>query len=520
MEWKRKVGQRFAIGIPGTRVDESLREFVCRYQVGNFIFFRENLVSASQTKELCEELQRLSLEATGYPAFICADQEGGMVTRLPQDMVNVPGAMALAATGDPSACYEAARITARELRRVGINVNLAPVMDVNCNGQNPVIGVRSYGDTPQKVRDFALEAVRGYGEAGMLCCAKHFPGHGDTHLDSHLALPTVDKPREELERMELLPFREAVKAGIPAIMSAHILFPALEKQRLPATMSRAILTDLLRGEMGFEGLILSDAMEMEAIKSHFGTPKGCVAALGAGVDIVFVCHDRQLMGESVEAAWRAYEEGSLSMEELDASVERILKWKGRFAQETFAQEGPALEDLQALRARNASLMRRTLTPVNRKEEPLPSLGNAPFCVGSLAYRTTLASSVPDSALSFAPFLGEALGGTWLETPVSPDEESIARAVQAAAGASSIVVGTYNGHLNRQQIALAKALAEVGQARGIPVVAVALRNPYDLALLPEGLYRLAAYEYSQNSLSALAEALKEGAAPQGRLSVTL
>lgn len=522
MEWKRKIGQRFAIGISGTGVDESLRDFVRHYQVGNFILFRENLLSAPQARELCRELQALGREVTGYPPLICADQEGGMVARLPRDMVNVPGAMALAATGEPSACHEAALVTAGELARVGINMNLAPVMDVNCNGQNPVIGVRSYGDTPERVRDFALEAIRGCQEAGMLCAAKHFPGHGDTHLDSHLALPAVEKSREELEKMELLPFRAAVKAGVPAIMTAHILFPALERERLPATMSREILTGLLRGEMDFDGLILSDAMEMEAVKAHFGTPQGCVAALRAGVDIVFVCHDREGMAASVEAARKAYREGTLSLEEMDASLARIVRHKQRFL-----QEGPALEALawegtalEMRRAQNAALMRRILTPVNKEPRPLPALGEKPFCVGSLAYRTTLASSAPDSALSFAQWLGEALGGTWLETPVSPDEEAIAKAVREAAGASGIVVGTYNGHLNRQQIALARALAGVGEEWGIPVVAVALRNPYDLALLPDTLYKLAVYEYSQNSLEALAEALTGRLEPRGRLSVRL
>ena len=174
-----------------------------------------------------------------------------MVTRLPRDAVNVPGNMAVAATGRAQDAYDAAAVTARQLRGLGVNFNLAPVLDVNSNSKNPVIGVRSFGDSAARAAELGALAVKGCGDNGVLCCGKHFPGHGDTVVDSHLGLPCIDKSLGELRTEELVPFRAAIAAGIPAIMSSHILFPQIEPAGVPATMSRRIMHDILRGELGF-----------------------------------------------------------------------------------------------------------------------------------------------------------------------------------------------------------------------------------------------------------------------------
>ena len=288
MDRREQIGQRLVTGFPGTELTEDFRRMVREYKISNVILFRENITDCAQLKQLCGEIQALVRRETGHGAFITADQEGGLVTRLPGDAVNVPGAMAIAATGDPENAYRAGLLTGRELRALGVNFDLAPSVDVNSNPENPVIGARSYGDTPQEVSRYANRMIRGLLDGGVLCSAKHFPGHGDTDTDSHLALPCVDKSMEELERTELLPFREAVRAGVPAVMTTHILFPQLEPEHLPATMSRRIMTGLLREQMGFDGLIVSDCMEMRAIKDHFGTVNGVVAAMAAGVDLVFI----------------------------------------------------------------------------------------------------------------------------------------------------------------------------------------------------------------------------------------
>ena len=241
----------------------------------------------------------------GYPAFIAIDQEGGVVSRLGSDAAVIPSAMAIAATGDTNNAYEAGLITGRELMAMGVNMNLAPDMDVNSNPRNPVIGVRSYGDTAETVSSFRGSNIWGLQDSGVLCTAKHFPGHGDTAVDSHLGLPCVDKTLEELRDCELKPFQAAIPAGVSAVMTSHILFPRLEPDGLPATMSRRIITDLLKKELGFSGLVLSDCMMMNAIQGHFGTVNGCLMAAKAGVDLIFISHSREFAGEAARAMLEA-----------------------------------------------------------------------------------------------------------------------------------------------------------------------------------------------------------------------
>jgi len=517
MTTKQKIGQRFGLGFSGTGVSGELRRLVREYKVGNVILFKENLESAAQAKALCRDIQALVMDETGYPAFIAIDQEGGAVTRLPDDMVNVPGAMALAASGNADNVSLAARITAAELRRIGVNFNMAPVLDINCNIDNPVIGNRSFAPNASDAASFAAAAVRAFAEEALMCCGKHFPGHGDTAVDSHLDLPLVDRSLDELEARELIPFRAAIVAGIPAIMTTHILFPQIESEKLPATMSGKILKGLLRERLGFGGLIVSDAMEMKAIKDFYGVPQGCTLALAAGVDIVFVCHQSPDMEASLREAITACEDGRIDTKELDSSVERVLRYKehyGAFGYDA-GKDSDSIEEINRRKEQNATLTRSTLATREQGKAP-PPLGNKPFFAGSLAYRSTIASAKPDSSLSFASWFAEKFSGNYRETPVNPNAAEIAGIVSALPPVSSIVLGTYNGHINRGQIDLAIALSEAAQKRKVPFMVVALRNPWDLSLLPQGVYGLAAWEYSKKSFDAVAAVFRKEFNPSGSL----
>jgi beta-N-acetylhexosaminidase len=517
MTTRQKIGQRFGLGFSGTSVSSELRRLVREYKVGNVILFKENLESAAQARALCIAIQALVRDETGYPAFIAIDQEGGAVTRLPPDMVNVPGAMALLASGNVDNVSLAVRITAAELRRIGVNFNMAPVLDINCNRDNPVIGNRSFAPNAADAASFAVAAVRAFGKEGLMCCGKHFPGHGDTAVDSHLDLPLVDRSLDELETRELIPFRAAIAAGIPAIMTTHILFPQIESEKLPATMSLKILKGLLRERLGFGGLIVSDAMEMKAIKDFYGVPRGCALALAAGVDIVYVCHESPDMEASLREAISACENDRIDTKEMDASVERILRYKERYG----AFGSDAIEDsmveISHRKEQNTALTRSSLAAREQGKAP-PPLGDKPFFAGSLAYRSTIASAKPDSSLSFASWFAERFGGSFLETAVNPNAEEIAVIVSALPPATSIVLGTYNGHINRGQIDLAGALSEAAQQKGIPIIVVALRNPWDLSLLPQGIYGLAAWEYSLKSFEAVAAVFRGEFNPGGILPV--
>lgn len=495
MERKFAVGQRIMAGLPGTEIDGEFAALVREHKIGNVILFRRNIESRAQLTRLCRALRELITAETGAEPLIAIDQEGGVVTRLSDDMVNTPGAMALAAAGG-DAPYRAGLLTARELRSCGIDFNLAPVLDINSNPDNPVIGVRSFGDDPELAPALALAFMRGTLEVGVLACGKHFPGHGDTAVDSHLGLPLVEKDREALEACELRPFRQAIAAGIPAIMTSHVLFPRLEPERIPATMSRRILTGLLREELGFSGLVISDCMEMQAIAKFYGTVEGAAASLAAGADIVCISHTAALARQLAERLCAELAEGTRPEGEFTASVQRISDAKRRLADWKEPSGSPEGDAGEARR-----LLERSFTLVHG---PLPALGEHPFFVGSGPVRVNLASSRVRETPAFPGYMAGALGGGYaLETSDDPNAGEIERAVRAAAEGSCIVLDTCNAHLRPGQLALMEALGRLRK----PMIVVALRNPYDLLRLPEGAAGIAAWEYTARSLEALVPFLR-------------
>lgn len=496
-----KIGQKMMIGISGTYLCEEDRALISKYKICNVILFREGLADKAQAARLCGQIHEAVYQATGHRAFIALDQEGGIVTRLPGDMTNIPGAMALASAADGARLIDqSARLTARELREIGANINLAPVLDVNSNPANPVIGVRSYGAHASRVCRLGLEAVAAYMDEGVMCCAKHFPGHGDTATDSHLTLPTVDKALEQLWDVELAPFRGAIGAGIPAIMTSHILFPRLEADGLPATMSHRILTGLLRRQLGFEGLIITDAMEMGAIKDFFGTAEGCVKAAGAGADLICVCRDRQLIIECIQRLTQAVSQGEVDPAMIDQSVNRIVSMREKWA---FVGGGNIeLCGCDAHRQANQGFFDSTMTHVQSACAAMPPLGDKPCFVGFRPYRVTQAGNVAMDSVGFAGFLAGRLGGLAFDLSAAPDDEELAPAIAAAQGATCVVAGTYNGRQNPAQLKFVNALAQ----KGLPVICVAVRNPYDLLDANPKAWNLAAYQHSENSLAAVARVL--------------
>lgn len=508
-----KIGQKMMIGFPGTTLDESIIHLIKTYKISNIVLFSSNIESKDQLARLCADIQALVRKETGFDALISIDQEGGVVSRLSEDTTRIPGAMAIAATGDVQNAYTAGRITGSELKALGVNFDLAPVMDVNSNPHNPVIGVRSYGDTPETVSEYAISMMKGLLDGGVLCAAKHFPGHGDTSVDSHLALPTVDKPASELWKNELLPFRAAIQAGIPGIMSSHILFPQLESKNIPATMSRTILTDLLKKQMGFKGLVLTDCLEMRAIKEVYTTEKGAVEAVKAGADLILISHTASVAEWVAKAIHSAVLAGEIDMQEMDESVAKILSYKADYANKPGV---PSVIGCEEHQAENAKIMQATLTAVHLPQGELPDLGERPHFLGCLAYRSTIASSQADQAFSFPRYMADKLGGSAAITPLDPTAEEISAIRDSIGDATCLVIGTYNGHLNRGQLDLVNELCKTQ----IPTIAIALRNPYDLQHLDNRVTKLAGYEYTQLCFDALAKVLQKQALPTGKLSVQL
>lgn len=509
MTLREQLGQRMAVGFSGTEPSKEFLDFLAEYKIGNLILFKRNIESLEQLKRLTAQLQEAVLANTGHPAFLMIDQEGGPIVRLSGEAVNVPGAMALAATGNVENAYLAGELTGRQLAEAGVNFDIAPSLDINCNPDNPVIGVRSYGDTPKQVAEYGLAMMNGLKAQGVVACVKHFPGHGDTKEDSHLSLPMVDKTEEELWQMELVPFVKAAEADAPALMSSHVVYPALEPDRVPATMSRRIMTELLRGKLGYEGVTVSDSMEMAAIQTYYGVSEGVLAAVNAGVDIVLISHSMELAADAIKMLERVAADGGLDDAEMAASVERILACKAHYGEIKVSAKVT-----EADHALNDTLLRKTFTAVQLPLGKLPELGKKPFFTGCYAYQSSLVSNEDDKKICFPEYLADAFGGDAFVFGPDPTEEEIERVLEKAAGHTSIVAGTYNGHLRRGQRKLLQRLAECG----VPMTVFALRNPYELMELPKNVTAIAVWEYSERSLEGVRSMLEGAYLPEGRLPI--
>jgi beta-N-acetylhexosaminidase len=326
MTSREKIGQLFMIGFLGTSVTPDLASFIKKYKPGGVILFSRNLESVEQMVDLTNDLQACSPHS---PLIISIDQEGGRVSRLPKGFTIFPPCSLLGRYNSTELAYSAAATIAKELRAVGVNMNMAPVLDVNSNPDNPVIGDRAFGTTPDVVSELGLATVAGLQDNRVVACGKHFPGHGDTSTDSHKELPVVETQRDRLEAVEFPPFRRAIQRGVASMMTAHVLYRALDPE-LPATLSPTIITDFLRRELQYDGAVLTDDLEMLAIIDHYGIEDAAVRAILAGCDILLICKDRDREIAAFEAVEKAVESGAISTERLDLSAARIARLKDRF----------------------------------------------------------------------------------------------------------------------------------------------------------------------------------------------
>lgn len=526
MTLPEKVGQLFVLYGYGAAADTddpdaqannaalfghpTLAAAVAAYSPGGVIYFgwTGNVGDGGpgQVAALSAGLQRAALASgAGVPLLIGVDQEGGTVARLGPPFTPIPSAMALAAGGDVRAAAEAAAATAAELRAVGINWNFAPVADVNVNPLNPVIGIRSFGSDPQQVAAFVAAQVRGYQQAGIASTVKHFPGHGDTDVDSHTGLPVIAHSREELENLDLPPFVSALAAGVDAVMVAHIAVPALDPSGVPATYSRKIVTGLLREELGYDGVIVTDALDMAGAQAPLPDGRVAVAALQAGADMLLMPPDPVAAIDSVLAAVAA---GEIREERIDESVRRILLLKWRRGLVAAAHSGDLTESAAdlAVIGRDAhdalarAISERAVTVVKNDQHVLPLVGGPIAVIGPGPEATAVAAGMQQAGLA-----------AFAVTPATPDA-AVAGAEQAAA----TVVLTENAGVSAAQ----RAVTEAVLAAGAPVVLVALQEPYDLSSFPDVAGYVATYSRHPYALDALVRVLTGEMRPQGRLPVGL
>lgn len=337
MTLHQKIGQMLLFGWSGDTPDESrtvnahAAALVEEFAVGGAVLMGRNVGPPAQTRATIAELQARAKARGLPPLFVAVDQEGGRVQRLgPPHYPGHPAARIVGQTRDPEQARSAARRIGEELSDLDFNWDFAPVLDVNNNPQNPVIGDRAYGDDPALVAAMGAQAVRGFQEdAGILACGKHFPGHGDTDTDSHHALPRIEHDKARLDAVELVPFRAALDAGLAAVMTSHILFPAIDAH-LPATLSPAILTGLLREGLGFDGLIITDDLEMKGVAKGWGAAEAAVLAILAGADLLLCCHTWETQRAIQRALITAVETGRLPEARVDEAFARIAKAKARW----------------------------------------------------------------------------------------------------------------------------------------------------------------------------------------------
>lgn len=318
-------------GIEGTTLTKEAERVIRLYTPGGVILFPRNYKNPKQLYELIRDLQALAREVSpGWPLFISVDQEGGKVARLTEPFTQFPEPGCLGLADSHELAYRFGSALAMELKSVGINMDYAPVLDVNTNPENPIIGMRAFSTDPLRAGVLGVAFLNGMQDLGMVAVGKHFPGHGDTAQDSHLELPTVDRDEATLEQVELAPFAHAVENGLRAVMTAHVMYPAWDK-KLPATLSRQILKNILRARLGFQGIVISDDLEMKAIDNHYKVEELAGMGVEAGLDMFMICHSAEKVAALHDTLVRGIEKGKISAGSVEMSMERIHEVKSRLA---------------------------------------------------------------------------------------------------------------------------------------------------------------------------------------------
>ncbi|MBT9586821.1 beta-N-acetylhexosaminidase [bacterium] len=503
------AAQLIMIDIPGTDLEEAGHQHLAAHRWGGVLLFARNVSHRPQLLKLMEEIAE-----HGDP-LVAVDQEGGLVDRVRfPDSVLTPGPMALAATGDPDCTRRAHAMMGKQLHELGFHIDFAPCVDINSNPDNPIIGVRSFGEDPAEVSLHARAACQGLREGGVAATIKHFPGHGACSLDSHLALPTLPHSLEQLQQLELVPFQGCLEAGVECVMTAHITFPALDpRPGRAATLSEPILTGLLRQQMGFGGVIFSDSMEMQAIANHYGVGEASLMAIEAGADMILSCGGFAEHLKAVQALVEAVESGRLTRNRLEESLQRIevmrdalpvmkrLHYNPLFAEQNeemrqIAERSVTLvrnQDILPLRQGSALLLSPDLLPVT----PLGEMRRSDSILQHLKVDGVDMQEAYYPAESRGPALGHLL--------------------EQARASETVIFAVYARHR------LPDSTRELGERllQDNPrTVLVSLSSPYVLRDLPLMPAFVCSYNYTPLSLQALGRVISGHVQPQGRLPVTI
>ena len=516
MTLKEKLGQLIIAGFHGYEYNDHLKTLIEEYKVGNIILFTRNIKNLDQLITLNKQIFKETVKHTGNIPFITIDQEGGMVTRIQDGATFCPGNMTLTATNNSENAYRIGKIMGDELSRLGINMNLAPSLDVNNNPDNPVIGVRSYSDNPKIVSEYGNKYIKGLQEKGVIATAKHFPGHGDTNVDSHLGLPMITHTLKELEKVELVPFKSAIKNGVDAIMSAHIVFSEIDKSGLPGTLSKVILNDLLRDKLNFKGIIVSDCMQMKAIDDQYTTERGTLMGIKAGLDLACISHDLEKQVGALKLLEQAVLKGELSEDLIDEKVTRILSYKEKTREKiendfiSLTNEETAtyfkMLDNQAVAS---DIVDRSLTLF--KGKAFVQDGRT-LVIAASPFAQSIAEDKIDSR-SIVDMVKEYVKTVDAEK-LDLKEENYNYLYEKAKDYDQIVVCSYNANMYPAQIKLINDINKLGKE----LYVISTRNPYDYLVLDEIDNVACVYEYTKNSVNTIVRYLNGMIKPKGKFPI--
>lgn len=513
---RRLAGRLCLVDFPGPEPSLSLERLIAETHVGGVVLFRKNVTSPHQVAELTAALQAIARTAGAPGLWVAIDHEGGVVNRfLPGTasprVTPLPSAMALGATADPALAHEAGRVAGRELRAMGIHLNFAPVLDVNNNPANPAIGARAFGESPALVEAMALPYIRGLEEAGVAATAKHFPGHGDVSVDSHLALPRVAHETARLDAVELFPFAAAARAGVAAMMTAHIVFPALDPSGVPATMSALMLNGILRERWGYGGLLFTDSLSMRAIVDHYGAGEAAVAAIRAGCDMVLALGPDALQQEVLDHLAGAIERAEISGGRVAETLARTDTAAGRWGVRPAGKgAGRKTADLAgavgtADHSRTAGrIAEAAVTLVRNRGGLIPLTRARPARIGVASLSPSHEGHGPPDLASPLRRLGAETREIAAGDPLS-DLECV------------VAVTSTRGTPDPGQVA---SILSLQRRAGDRLVVVSAGDPYDLLQFPDVPAYLATYGPDEPSLDAAARVLLGIAKARGRLPVSL
>ena len=499
---EQKIGQLMLVGFTGTNADD-LIENIKKYNFGNIILFTRNIKSASQVQDMCNEIQQAAIKYNGTPCFIALDQEGGSVRRIYDEITNTPGAMAIAAASAkyPQAAAIIGSILGAELKALGINLNLAPVVDINSNPLNPIIAIRSFGDDPYIVKKLATDFAKAQQHNGIMSCYKHFLGHGDVDIDSHIDLPRINKTIEELRRLELIPYNEI---AADAIMTAHILFDKID-DKFPASISKTIIDGILRKELKYKGLVITDCFEMTGLIQTFSFEEAAVFAINAGTDIITVSHTfgRQLTVRN--ALLNAVNNGKISYEVLEKSLNRIAEFKKRYALKSPEQE----IDFEKNRHLSEKISNASITLASG--QPF-EVDNGTVVIGVTNYVSSIAEDYNMEKMDIAKIIGEEFGIPY----ISIDNKNFNTSdMLAFAKDKKVILALSDSHLTLVQKVLYSSLRQTNHE----IMLISLRTPYDILDQQKPACHICIYEYTSMSVKSLLKFLHGGKA-EGRLPVNL